>query len=127
MAKPISISMSYSCYYFAEMNYIQFTGWPSDEGIVMEVIDNSGQSRLCQKDESKYPLEVYRHCTATYTNGSILACGGAATARTDQCYIFEKNQGWKQLSKMNQARSRSASIPIDGGMMSLVYGMDPTL
>ena len=95
------------------MTYLQLTGY---DGNVMEVIDDSGQSRLCKKDESKYPLHVY-YATATYTNGSILACGGYDISRIDQCYIFEKNQGWKELSKMNQARSSSPSIPIDGGII----------
>ena len=113
MHKQFEFHILISFYYFAEMNYIQITGIPAEESIVMEVIDDSRQSRLCKKDESKYPLQVYA-ATATYTNGSILACGGYSI---DQCYIFEKNQGWRQLSKMNQARQESASIPIDGGMI----------
>ena len=57
------------------MSYLQITGDPRDEYMVMEVIDNLGKSRLCHKNKSKYPLQV-SHATATYTNDKILACGG---------------------------------------------------
>ena len=93
------------------MSYIQVTGI-KNESIIMEVIDNFGQTRLCQNITSKYPLQVY-DATAIYTNGMILACGGyVRTDGTDQCYIYEKEKGWSLLSKMNQERSDIASIPI---------------
>ena len=73
---------------------------------------------LCQGSNSNYPHKI-NHATATYTNGRILSCGGVYfNAKIgDQCYIYEKEKGWSQLSKMKQARLGSASIPIDGGMI----------
>ena len=98
------------------MNYLQITGSPRGETTAkMEVIDNFGQTRICQGSNSIYPLQV-DSATAIYSNGIILSCGGISP-RTDQCFIYEKSKGWKQLSKMNQAMDRSASIPIDGGMI----------
>ena len=102
------------------MNYLQITGWgsPKDEtAATMEVIDNFGQTRICQGSNSIYPIQVIL-ATAIYSNGMILSCGGYVNHQpTDQCYIYEKSKGWKQLSKMNQAMYGSASIPIDGGMI----------
>ena len=83
----------------------------------MEVIDlNCGRkTRICQESNSKYPKVYGTYGTATYTDGVILACGDYHS--TEQCYIFKKNQGWSELSKMSQKRGKSASIPIDGGMI----------
>ena len=105
------------CCYFPEMNYIQISGYGCSSCTEMEVIDlNCGRkTRLCQGSNSKYPKVYGTYGTATYTDGVILACGDYHS--TEQCYIFKKNQGWSELSKMSQKRGKSASIPIDGGMI----------
>ena len=45
---------------FAEMNYLQITnGYPRDETTAtMEVIDNFGQTRICQGSNSIDPIQV---------------------------------------------------------------------
>ena len=97
------------------MNYILITGYPRDSTTTqMEVIDNNGNTRLCQKDHSKYP-EMISVASATYTNEKILVCGGYPS--TDQCYIYEKGKGWSPISKMSKAKYSMATIPIDGGMV----------
>ena len=40
-----------------------------------------------------------------------------ACRHTVQCFIYNKDKGWSQLSKMNQGRYGGASMPIDGGMI----------
>jgi len=105
-----------------EMNFILITGQPEGahtlkSTVKMEVLDNLGQTRLCQN--SSYPLEVYE-VSATYTDGKLLSCGGKFQTSgpiTNKCFIYEQNNGWVQLSTMKQARQASASIPIDGGMI----------
>ena len=98
---------------FAEIHYVQFTGRPQEESIVMEVIDNLGRTRLCRNKDSLYPEKVY-HVEATYTNEKIFACGGA---KTDKCYIYEKDKGWKEILTLPSIWWDGASIPIDGGLV----------
>ena len=95
--------------------------------MIMEIIESDGKTRLCQRNNSMFPVRIM-HVTATYTSGTILACGGYTfhynlTGYKDQCYIYEKNKGWSKLSKMNQRRYGSASIPINGGMV-VIGGRD---
>ena len=98
------------------MNYIQISGYGCKTCTKMEVIDlNERKTRICQGSNSTYP-KVYGYSgTVSYTNGTILACGDYY--KTEQCYFYEKNRGWSELVKLNQTRTLSASIPIDGGMI----------
>ena len=82
----------------------------------MEVINlNETKTRLCKGNNPAYPAYDAHYSTASYTDGTILACGGYP--ETEQCYFYEKNRGWSELVKLNQTRTLSASIPIDGGMI----------
>ena len=71
------------CYHFADFNYIQMTGHARDEytgnriTARMEVIDTSGQTRVCWGKKSLYPILELSSVTATYTNGRILSCEGS--------------------------------------------------
>ena len=115
--EEIALGLSINFYHLSEKNYIQISGYGCSSCTEMEVIDlNCGRkTRLCQGSNSKYPKAYGTYGTATFTDGIILACGDYHS--TEQCYIYKKNQGWSELSKMSQKRGRSASIPIDGGMI----------
>ena len=97
------------------MSYVLITGVPTNEATKMEVIDADGNTRICQNHP--YPLEIVS-ATAIYQDGRILVCGGVPPY-TDECHVYEKGKGWTLLTKMNKARSASASIPIQGGMLLL--------
>ena len=98
------------------MNYIQISGYGCKTCTKMEVIDlNERKTRLCKGNNSAYPAYDSYYSTASYTDGTILACGDYP--KTEQCYFYEKNRGWSELGKLGQKKTLSASIPIDGGMI----------
>ena len=56
---------------------IQITGMHVVTGnnMIMEIVESDGNTRLFQRNNSMFPLRI-NHVTATYTSGTILACGG---------------------------------------------------
>ena len=98
------------------MSYVLVTGYPWNEKTAkMEVIGPDGRTKICKGNNAAYPLEISL-ATATYTNDKIVVCGGQYPL-TDECHVYQQGQGWTLLSRMAQARSYSASIPIQGGML----------
>jgi len=99
------------------MKYVLVTGSPkNDETAQMEVMDESGSTKICKNPKSKYPLQV-RAATGVYTEGRMIVCGGRSP-RTPKCYSYEDDQqGWTWLANMEIARYGSSSIQIPGGIL----------
>jgi len=100
------------------MKYVLVTGWPqNDETAQMEVMDESGSTKICKNPKSKYPLQV-REATGVYTEGRMIVCGGRSP-RTPKCYSYEDDQqGWTWLANIPiAARYGSSSIQIPGGIL----------
>ena len=98
------------------MSYVLVTGDPRGENTAkMEVIGPDGRTKICERNNAAYPLEI-SSATATYTNDKIVVCGGSSP-RTDECHVYQQGQGWILLSRMTKARTSIASIPIQGGML----------
>jgi len=87
----------------------------NDETSQMEVMDESGSTKLCKNEKSKYPLQV-SSATGVYTKGRMILCGGGYPP-TSACYSYEDDQqGWTKLTDMDTPRSSSSSIQIPGGI-----------
>merc|ERR1712038_1155088 len=99
------------------MKYVLVTGSPTnDETAHMEVMDESGSTKLCKNPKSKYPLQV-SYATGVYTEGRMIVCGGGSPP-TSHCYTYENDQqGWTKLADMDTQRSSSSSIAIPGGIL----------
>jgi len=104
---------------YENMKYAILTGYPNnDETAQMEVIDESGLTKICNS-KSKYPLKV-ADATGVFTNNYIIVCGGKSrwTPQTPACYTYaDDQQGWIKLADMDTPRSNSASVSIDDGIL----------
>merc|ERR1711976_445514 len=79
-------------------------------------MDESGSTKLCKDEKSKYPLQV-SSATGVYTKGRMILCGGGYPP-TSACYLYEDDQqGWTKLADMDTPRSSSSSIEIPGGIL----------
>ena len=98
------------------MIYVLVTGYPkNDETAQMEVMDESGSTKICKNPKSKYPLQVI-DATGVYTEGRMIVCGGYP--ETSACYYYKDDQqGWTKLADMGTQRSGSSSIKIPGGIL----------
>ena len=99
------------------MKYALLTGYPrNDVTAQMEVMDESGSTKICKNPKSKYPLQVST-ASGAYTEGRMIVCGGISL-RTSACYSYEDDQqGWTKLADMGTQRSGSSSIKIPGGIL----------
>jgi hypothetical protein len=97
------------------MKYAILTGYSrNDETAKMEVIDESGSTKICNS-KSKYPLKV-SIATGVFTNNYIIVCGGYP--KTPACYTYaDDQQGWTKLADMDTPRFGSASVSIDDGIL----------
>jgi len=104
-----------------DMKYAILTGHPrNDETAQMEVIDESGSTKICNS-KSKYPLKV-GDATGVFTDNYIIVCGGYPT--TTACYTYaDDQQGWTKLADMDTPRFGSASVSIDDGIL-VTGGLD---
>jgi len=102
------------------MKYVLVTGYPTnDETAQMEVMDESGSTKICKNQKSKYPLQVSL-ATGVYTEGRMIVCGGSSPPKSvkSACYSYEDDQqGWTKLADMDTQRSGSSSIQIPGGIL----------
>jgi len=111
-----------ACSTIPDMKYAILTGYPrNDETAQMEVIDESGLTKICNS-KSKYPLKV-AEATGVFTNNYIIVCGGAYP-ETPACYTYaDDQQGWTKLADMDTPRFGSASVSIDDGIL-VTGGLD---
>jgi len=105
-----------------DMKYVLVTESPenyeTDEIAQMEVMDESGSTKICKYPKSKYPLQVDA-ATGVYTEGRMIVCGGISNfgSTASACYSYEDDQqGWTKLADMDTPRSSSSSIQIPGGI-----------
>jgi len=111
------------------MKFVFVTGYPkNDKTAQMEVMDESGSSKICKNSKSKYPLLV-DGATGVYTEERMIVCGGYVAGRgpasaMSACYSYEDDQqGWTKLADMDTPRRRSSSIKIPGGIL-VTGGLD---
>jgi len=111
------------------VKFVFVTGYPrNDKTAQMEVMDESGSSKICKNSKSKYPLLV-DGATGVYTEERMIVCGGYVAARgpasaMSACYSYEDDQqGWTKLADMDTPRRRSSSIKIPGGIL-VTGGLD---
>jgi len=101
------------------MKYVLVTGIDSNDWNTiaeMEVMDESGSTKICKNPNSRYPLQV-SDATGVYTEGRMIVCGGWIP-RTSACYSYKDDQqGWTKFAYMNTPRSSSSSIAIPGGIL----------
>ena len=98
------------------MKYVLVTGWPRDKTAQMEVMDESGSTKICKNPKSKYPLQV-DDATGVYTEGRMIVCGGCCR-ETSACYFYaDAQQGWTKLADMSTQRTSSSSIAIPDGIL----------
>ena len=100
------------------MKYVLVTGYPeNDEAAQMEVMDESGSTKICKNPKSKYPLQV-SSATGVYTEGRMIVCGGCCPINITACYSYgDDQQGWTKLADMDTPRHDSSSIAIPGGIL----------
>ena len=86
------------------MKHVLVTGMPTnDETAQMEVMDESGSTKICKNEKSKSPLQVSQ-ATGVYTEGRMIVCGGCCLV-TSACYSYEDDQqGWTKLADMDTPR-----------------------
>lgn len=112
-----------------DMKFVLVTGYPrNDKTAQMEVMDESGSSKICKNSKTKYPLKV-ESATGVYTEERMIVCGGYVAGRgpasaMSACYSYENDQqGWTKLADMDTPRRRSSSIQIPGGIL-VTGGLD---
>jgi len=112
---------------FADMKYAILTGYPgNDETAQMEVMDESGSTKICNS-KSKYPLKV-SHATGVLHYNYIIVCGGISPPTTPACYAYgytypDNQKVWTRLADMDTPRYGSASVSIDDGIL-VTGGLD---
>ena len=92
------------------------------------VLDESGSTKTCKKQKSKYPLRV-GGVTGVFTEGRMIVCGGSTggTSVISACYDYKDDQqGWTKLTDMYTPRRGSSSLSIPGGIF-VTGGWDGTI
>ena len=103
---------------FVDMKYVLVTGFSrNDETAQMEVMDESGSTKICKNPKSKYPLQVV-YATGVFTEGRMIVCGGCCPIKITACYSYGNDQqGWTKLADMDTPRHDSSSIAIPDGIL----------
>ena len=91
-------------------------GYPPEADNDVELIDLSGQGRICRKP-SIYP-GAQRDSVGVFIQYETVVCGGyfsTADAYSAECYIYNPTDGgWTQTSFMTSARAYAATTSLDG-------------
>ena len=90
------------------------TGRSDENGVEMEIIEDSGVTRLCPQAWN-YPIYVQSAAGSLLPDNTILICGGYQPgSRQPECYTL-KNSKWEKGGNLPTPRSEHASSTIGNG------------
>ena len=91
------------------------TGYSDENGVEMEIIEDSGVTTLCPQAWN-YPIYVQSAAGSLLPDNTILICGGQLLSLSvlHECYTL-KNSKWEKGGNLPTPRSGHASSTIVNG------------
>ena len=99
--------------FFVELVTVLITGLEYYHGVEMEIIEESGVTRLCPTTLN-YPMKVADAAGSSLPDNTISICGGEYIHAYFECYTL-KDSKWENVGNLLMTRIGSASSTIGNG------------
>ena len=101
--------------FFVELATILVTGFPYENGVEMEIIEESGVTRVCPRTLN-YPMQARDAAGSSFPDNTITICGGAKGPLDyhSECHTL-KDSKWEKGGNLLTARYDHASSTIGNG------------